>query len=124
MDFILLLKKIVLAIIQGIAEILPISSSGHLLIFSNILDIDTNGMQLPIFLHFGSLVAMIIYYRKDIGNIIVSVFRYLFNNLTDKERLQICVEHVQELQKQFSGWEKDLMKEMIVLGKEKIENIK
>ena len=53
-----------------------------------------------------------------------AVFRYLFNNLTDKERLQICVEHVQELQKQFSGWEKDLMEEMIVLGKEKIENIK
>ena len=53
-----------------------------------------------------------------------SVFRYLFNNLTDKERLQICMEHVQELQKQFSGWERDLMEEVIVLGKEKIENIK
>ena len=53
-----------------------------------------------------------------------AVFRYLFNNLTDKERLQICMEHVQELQKQFSGWERDLMEEVIVLGKEKIENIK
>lgn len=90
MDFILLLKKIVLAIVQGIAEILPISSSGHLLIFSNILNIDTNGMRLPIFLHFGSLVAMIIYYRKDIGNIIVSVLRYLFKKDREEDTKFYC----------------------------------
>lgn len=78
MDWILMLKKIFLGIVQGISEILPISSSGHTLIFSNILNIDTNGLQLLIFLHFGSLVAMIIYYWKDIWNIIVSLCRYLF----------------------------------------------
>ncbi len=39
MDFILLIKKIILAIVQGIAEILPISSSGHLLIFSELLQV-------------------------------------------------------------------------------------
>ena len=78
MDFILLLKKIILAIIQGIAEILPISSSGHLLIFSELLEINTNGLQLIIFLHLGSLIAMLIYYWSDIRDIIVSLLVFLF----------------------------------------------
>ena len=81
MDFILLIKKIILAIVQGIAEILPISSSGHLLIFSELLQVDTNGLQLLIFLHFGSLVAMMIYYWKDIKDIIVSLCKFLFKTI-------------------------------------------
>ncbi len=74
------LKLIILAIIQGIAEVLPISSSGHLRIFSSILQVDTNGsfLALAIFLHFGSLVAVIVYYWKDLIQIIVGTWRFLF----------------------------------------------
>mgnify|MGYP002575693530 CR=1 FL=1 len=90
MDFILLLKKIILGIIQGITEILPISSSGHLLIFSKLLNIDSNGLSLIIFLHFGSLVAMIIYYRKTIWNIITSLFKYIFQKNRDEECKYYC----------------------------------
>lgn len=90
MDFILLLKKILLGIIQGIAEVLPISSSGHLLIFSNILNIDTNGLQFVIFLHFGSLIAMMIYYWKDIVCIIKSLWVYLFKKNREEETLYYC----------------------------------
>lgn len=90
MDFILLLKKIILAIIQGIAEILPISSSGHLLIFSEILNIDTNGLQLVIFLHLGSLVAMMIYYWSDIKEILVSLCLFLFKKDRQEKTMYYC----------------------------------
>ena len=73
-DFI---KKIVVAIIQGIAEILPISSSGHILITSEILDVESS-LQFSIFLHFGSLVAMIVYYWKDLINILLGLINFIF----------------------------------------------
>ena len=90
MDFILLIKKIILAIAQGIAEILPISSSGHLLIFSELLQVDTNGLRLLIFLHFGSLVAMMIYYWKDIKDIIVSLCKFLFKHDREENTIYYC----------------------------------
>ncbi len=90
MDFLLLLKKIILAVVQGIAEILPISSSGHLLITSELLNIDTNGLQLIIFLHFGSLIAMMIYYWKDIKEIIVGLCRFLFRKNREEQTLYYC----------------------------------
>lgn len=90
MDFILLLKKIILAIIQGIAEILPISSSGHLLIFSELLEINTNGLQLIIFLHLGSLIAMLIYYWSDIRDIIVSLLVFLFKKDRSEKTIYFC----------------------------------
>ncbi len=74
-----LFKYIILAIVQGIAEILPISSSGHLYIFQNILQVEGDGfLSLAIFLHFGSLVAVVIYYFKDIINLIVGTWKFLF----------------------------------------------
>ena len=90
MDFILLIKKIILAIVQGIAEILPISSSGHLLIFSELLQVDTNGLQLLIFLHFGSLVAIMIYYWKDIKDIIFSLCKFLFKHDREENTIYYC----------------------------------
>lgn len=85
-DFI---KKIVIAIVQGIAEILPISSSGHILITSELLNV-ASSLQFAIFLHFGSLVAMIVYYWKDIFNIIVSLFNFLFKKNREENTLYYC----------------------------------
>ena len=84
------LKKLVLAIVQGIAEILPISSSGHLLIASELLKVNTNGLQFLIFLHLGSLIAMIIYYWKDIKDILVSLWIFLFKHNREEKTLYYC----------------------------------
>lgn len=83
-------KKLVLAIVQGIAEILPISSSGHLLIASELLKVNTNGLQFLIFLHLGSLIAMIIYYWKDIKDILVSLWIFLFKHNREEKTLYYC----------------------------------
>ena len=63
------LLSILLGIIQGIAEFLPISSSGHLSVLQNLLSLDyaeSEHLLFDVLLHFGTLCAVIFYYRKDI----------------------------------------------------------
>ena len=61
------LEAIFLAIVQGIAEFLPISSSGHLAIFKYVFNVNTDtGMLYDIMLHIGTLVAVFIVFWKDI----------------------------------------------------------
>lgn len=59
------LRYIILGIIQGITEFLPISSSGHIVLFKYFLDIEA-GLTIDVFLHFGTLLAVFIVYRRDI----------------------------------------------------------
>ena len=67
---------IVLGIIQGIAEFLPISSSAHLIIFRDIFGIGTNigseiELAFDLALHFGTLLAIIIYFFNDLFKILI-----------------------------------------------------
>ena len=75
-----LFELIILAIFQGIGEILPISSSGHLIMIQNLFNIDSENMVIEILLHLASLVALTFYYFDFIKNMIVKVFLYLFKN--------------------------------------------
>lgn len=61
-----LLKAIVLGIIQGLTEFLPISSSGHLVIGARILDFQEPGIVFEVFLHCGTLFAVILVFRKEL----------------------------------------------------------
>ena len=61
-------------IIQGLAEFLPISSSGHLAFFHNIFGTKNDSMSFDILLHLGTLAAVCIVYYKDIWNLIVAFF--------------------------------------------------
>jgi undecaprenyl-diphosphatase len=94
--------KIILAIIQGLTEFLPISSSGHLALASHFLKIEQN-LFFYVVLHFSSLLAVLIYFRKDLikllylnkkevkkkwkyiilGIIPAGIFGLLFNNLIE-----------------------------------------
>lgn len=65
-----LLETIILGIIQGIAEFLPISSSGHLAIFKAFFGLEDVGLTYDILLHLGTLVAVFIVYWKDIWKLI------------------------------------------------------
>ena len=80
-----LIEAIIMGIVQGIAEFLPVSSSGHLAIFKHILNIQTDtGMLFDIMLHFGTLVAIFIVFWKDIKELIIGGFSILgrfFSNI-------------------------------------------
>ncbi len=70
-------KYIIVAIVQGVAEILPISSSGHITLFETILDIEPS-LTFSVLLHAGSLIAVIIYFRKELWKLIRGFFLYIF----------------------------------------------
>lgn len=61
-----LLEAILLGVIQGVAEFLPISSSGHLAIFQKLFGMDEVGISFDVFLHIGTLAAVFVVYWKDI----------------------------------------------------------
>lgn len=72
------IKYIVLAIIQGFTEPIPISSSGHLIIFKSILNSGVlNDLNFEIILNFGSLIAIVVYFWKDIIELIKDFFLYI-----------------------------------------------
>lgn len=74
----LLLKYLILGIIQGFTEPLPISSSGHLRIFKSLFNSEVlSDMNFEIIVNFGSLVAILILYRNEIISIIKDFFCYL-----------------------------------------------
>lgn len=67
MDFIQIL---ILSIIQGVTEFLPISSQSHLILTSAFLGMKDQGLSFDIALHTGSLIAILIYYRKEINKML------------------------------------------------------
>jgi len=60
-----LFQQLLIAIIQGITEFLPISSSGHLILIPYLTDLPDQGPLIDVAVHVGSLLAIIIYFRRD-----------------------------------------------------------
>ncbi len=85
-SFLELLKYIFLGVIQGITEVLPISSSGHVAIAQTLFSLETDqGMLFLILVNVGSLVAIVIHFRKKIGTVIQSFLSYVFKPSTRSE---------------------------------------
>ncbi len=61
-----LIEILILSAVQGISEFLPISSSAHLIIVSNLYDLKANSLLIDISLHLGSLLAIIFFFKKDL----------------------------------------------------------
>lgn len=66
-----LFHAIILGLVQGLAEFLPISSSGHLAILEQILQVENAGMVFDVMLHFGTLVAIFVAFWADIKMLFV-----------------------------------------------------
>lgn len=78
MDWIEFLKYILLGIVQGACEILPISSSGHLVLAYALLGFEEVNLAFSVFLHFASLIAALIFLRKQVWRILKGSALYLF----------------------------------------------
>lgn len=72
------LQFILIGAIQGITEFLPISSSGHLVLFGQLSNWEDQGLFTDIAVHFGTLFAVIFYLRKDIFYLLANVFQFKF----------------------------------------------
>jgi len=77
------LEVFLLALIQGLTEFLPISSSAHLILPSQILGWIDQGMGFDVAVHVGSLVAVCLYFRKEVRDILVAWYATLTPNKED-----------------------------------------
>ena len=68
-----ILDVIILGVIQGVTEFLPVSSSGHLVIAQNLLGINSPGNTLEILFHFGTLLSVIFVFFNEIKSILMSL---------------------------------------------------
>jgi undecaprenyl-diphosphatase len=71
------LEAVILGVIQGLAEFLPISSSGHLVLFQKIFGLEEGAMTFDVVLHVGTLIAVIVIYWETIFELIKKPFQKL-----------------------------------------------
>lgn len=69
------LQAIVLGLVQGITEFVPISSSGHLVLVPYVLGWERPGLPFDAALHAGTALAVIVYFRTELAGIVLAVFR-------------------------------------------------
>ncbi len=83
------LQSILLGIFQGVAEFLPISSSGHLLILKNLMNLEEVPMSYDIMLHVATLIVVVGVFFKKITALFRSLFRWIArkNDESDKKNL-------------------------------------
>ena len=74
-----ILEALILGIIQGLTEFLPVSSSGHLVLAQHFMNIHEKGVLLEVILHMGTLGSIIFYYYNDIKSLIIKAFNNIDN---------------------------------------------
>jgi len=80
-----LIKSIILGLVQGLSEFLPISSSGHLVIFSEILNFQEEGIAFEVFVHFGTLFSILLAFRKELSQMIIALYLIPLKKSDDPE---------------------------------------
>jgi undecaprenyl-diphosphatase len=73
-----LFESLILGLVQGLTEFLPVSSSGHLVIVEGIFGVKSDDIVFEILVH-GTLLAVLVYFRSKIGAIIRAVITAIFN---------------------------------------------
>ena len=69
-----LIKAMILGVVQGLTEFLPISSSGHLVIGSELMNFQEQGVIFDVFVHLGTLLAVVIVFRKELVDMVKAPF--------------------------------------------------
>jgi len=86
------LQIIILAIVQGLTEFLPISSSGHLVLVPYLFQWTDQGLAFDVAVHFGSLAAVCIFFRKDIAALLSGGVQVLGGNVkTAESRMALAI---------------------------------
>lgn len=68
-------EAIILGLVQGLTEFIPVSSSGHLLLMHHAFGISEQGLGFDVALHIGTLLALTFYFHRDIAELLVAFFR-------------------------------------------------
>lgn len=84
-----LLQIVVLSVVQGLTEFLPISSSGHLILVPYLTGWPDQGLAIDVAVHMGTLAAVLIYFRSDVLNLLRGFFRLFVGQVTRDGRLAL-----------------------------------
>lgn len=77
-------QALLLGIVQGLTEFLPVSSSGHLLIFRELLGVDSEGfLDFTVTVHFATVMSTVIVFWSAIWGLLKGLFRFRYNDETD-----------------------------------------
>lgn len=85
------LESIILGLIQGLTEFLPVSSSGHLVLAQNLFGVNESGISFEIIVHLGSLLAVLIFFYKDIFVLIKSLSKIFSSNKTQEDKSNLMI---------------------------------
>lgn len=75
-----LIQLIILSLVQGITEFLPVSSSAHLILVPLLTEWQDQGLAIDVAAHLGSLLAVVLYFRKDISRILIAGLNSISKN--------------------------------------------
>jgi undecaprenyl-diphosphatase len=85
-----LIEAVILAVIQGLAEWLPVSSSGHLVIAQHFLGLNPP-LIFDVMLHFGTLIVVLVMFRNDVLDILKALVKGNFNSEEGKLALHLII---------------------------------
>ncbi|WP_171210304.1 MULTISPECIES: undecaprenyl-diphosphate phosphatase [unclassified Ruegeria] len=87
-----LFQLILVAIIQGVTEFLPISSSGHLILLPGLTGLDDQGLAIDVAVHVGTLGAVVLYFWQDVKQALIGIPQILSGRITSPQaRLALCL---------------------------------
>ena len=86
-----LIYLMVLAVVQGITEFLPISSSAHLILAPGVMGVEDQGPLIDVMAHVGSLLAVLVYFWRDIRDVAAGKLALLTGRITPGGRLALLV---------------------------------
>jgi len=86
-----LIQIVVLALVQGLTEFLPISSSAHLILVPLLSEWQDQGLAFDVAVHVGTLLAVVLYFRKELADMAVDWFGSIQGKHTDNSRLAWAV---------------------------------
>ncbi len=84
-------QMIVLAVVQGITEFLPISSSGHLILVPALMHWKDQGLIVDVMAHMGSFLAVIVYFRRDIVQLVIGGLELLRGRMTVRAKMALYI---------------------------------
>ncbi len=84
-----LLQAILLGVVQGLTEFLPVSSSGHLVFFQSFFGMEEPQLFFVVMLHFGTLLAVVVYFRRELSGIIRGIGSMVTGKKKNKEEMKL-----------------------------------
>lgn len=78
------LEALILGLVQGLTEFLPISSSGHLVLAEHLLGVAADDLTFEVAVHFATLIAVLVFFVRTVISVFTSPIRYLTGNRSDE----------------------------------------